>query len=684
MTSISEVTAEVQLYRSDIDGLRAMAVLMVVFFHAGLPHSGGGFLGVDVFFVISGYLITGIVYSKLQAGRFSFAEFYLRRVRRILPALFFVSALTVIMGWFISLPVDYKDLVSGALAALGSVANVYFWMGSGYFDTSSEYKPILHTWSLSVEEQFYLLMPAVMALAVVKFRRNLFSLWLVATAVMLIVTVYWSVRYPSAAFFLMPARSWEFLLGGLVALASSSGGLLGSVDLRDAKAFLGRLSALLGWSGLLLIVVSAALVPTTKFYGIIPVLLAALGAALYLGFAPSSARLTALLSNRCLVLIGLASYSIYLWHQPLLAFGRQYAGSHLALRPLHVGSILLLSFALGFATWRYVESPMRRASTGGVWLAGFLFVTAAPVVGLWIVAHTDGARMRFSPEVLEIQSPPRADPFNCRLSPEDVEAGRLCSFGDEKAKYRVAVIGDSHARRLVGALHLAFAEKGVAIDLFADSWCVPLIGVSARTNTRNSSCERFIRAALLRVKKDPDVRHVVLAAQWPAYVDGWRYGDPQQVSYQGLSGVAYAGDWRFFGKELERTIATIRSPSKRVTVFEAAPEFPVHVPMVLARRLAHRGSAELEEIESVSRITYRTRNESTMRAFATVPEGYAVFESMSQLLCGSEKSCLYLSDDGQPLYEDSNHLSLPGAGIVTERLVSRILEDVAVLPSEEL
>ena len=300
-------------YRREIDGLRALAVLPVILFHAGLEAFSGGFVGVDVFFVISGYLITGVIISDLEKERFSLIDFYERRARRILPALFLVMFVCLPFSWVLLLPHDLKDFSDSLLAVPLYISNFLFWSESGYFERAAEMKPLLHTWSLAVEEQFYLFFPLFFMLLWRWGKRWLLVMMGLLGSASLVYAQWASLAQPAAAFYLLAARSWELLLGGLAAF----------YILSDQHKKSGRLfSEMASMLGLVLVLFSifnfSKETPFPGVYALVPTL----GAILIILYAKSDTVLGKILSLKIFVSIGLVSYSAYLWHQPIFAFAR--------------------------------------------------------------------------------------------------------------------------------------------------------------------------------------------------------------------------------------------------------------------------------------------------------------------------------------------------------------------------
>jgi peptidoglycan/LPS O-acetylase OafA/YrhL len=336
------------IYRPEIDGLRAIAVVSVMLFHGGFSIASGGFAGVDIFFVISGYLITTIILSELDAENFSIIRFYERRARRILPALFFVLFFCLPFAWFWLLPQDIKNFSQSLVAVSLFASNILYWRTSGYFDTTAELKPLLHTWSLAVEEQYYTIFPVFLMLAW-RFAKQHISLLMTIIACISLAAAQWaSASYPDAAFYLLPTRGWELLIGAISAYHISNKKLF------YFNNFTREIGSLIG---LLLITYSILFytkqTPFPSIYALSPTI----GAALIIIFTNNSTIAGKILCNRILVGIGLISYSTYLWHQPLLSFARH---KNLNEPDQFVLVILIIaSMFLGYISWKYIESPFR-------------------------------------------------------------------------------------------------------------------------------------------------------------------------------------------------------------------------------------------------------------------------------------------------------------------------------------
>lgn len=339
-------------YRPEIDGLRAIAVIPVILFHAGFSSFEGGFVGVDVFFVISGYLITTIILSQMEEGSFSIVNFYERRARRLLPPLFLVMFVSLLFSWFWLLPADMKDFSQSLVAVSSYTSNILFWSESGYWDTAAELKPLLHTWSLAVEEQFYILFPLFL-MAMWRFRKRwIFGAFILITLLSLAAAQWGAYYKPSATFYLLPTRGWELSIGATIAFC-----FLYKKQMMQTVVSNKLINEVFGLFGLLLIGYAILnfdeKTPFPSLYTLIPTI----GSGLIILFTSPQTLVGNFLSAKLFVGIGLISYSAYLWHQPLLSFARHvniYEPSKFT-----YAILAFLSLPLAYFTWRFVENPFR-------------------------------------------------------------------------------------------------------------------------------------------------------------------------------------------------------------------------------------------------------------------------------------------------------------------------------------
>ncbi|MGR6429337.1 acyltransferase family protein [Rhizobium sp. PAMB 3174] len=430
-------------YNPDIDGLRAVAVLLVLLFHLGNKIFRGGFIGVDVFFVISGYLITQQLLGEMERGEFSFRRFFARRIRRLLPALAFVITVSAVAGIFFFLPSNIEPTLWSALLSLFGLSNFLFWMQSGYFDSDAIFKPLLHTWSLGVEMQFYLFWPLLMLLAV-RIRRA--GARYLAMGLFLILAIslsqVWLAVDPAGAFFLTPARIFEFGVGAALNWVGNAGTL-------SKRVSLGALVA--GLAGILICaILYRETMPFPGYYALFPC-----AAAAAVIMSAGSAASSVVLGNRVMALIGRASYSIYLVHWPLIVF-ENYLDAGLGTNWLFV-----ISLALGFASYRWIETPFRSASFGSLKGKAFGVGMAISTFGLVFCLLVGDAVWRWRyPSDLALAMDPRIA----------VQGGshtwsllkqRQTAFADD-ARVKVLIIGDSQAGDMINMLDRRYGE---AIDL---------------------------------------------------------------------------------------------------------------------------------------------------------------------------------------------------------------------------
>ena len=335
-------------YRQEIDGLRAIAIIPVILFHAGFEFFSGGFVGVDIFFVISGYLITTILISDIEKDKFSLITFYERRARRILPALFVVMLFSLIAAWLLFLPSDMKDFFQSLVAVSAFSSNILFWTESGYFDTATELKPLLHTWSLAVEEQFYLFFPLFLIFTWKFGKKNVVIILTFIAIVSLFLAEWGSQNKPSATFYLLPTRCWELLIGSLAAFYLSS---FNSYNFNNSVREIG------GFFGLGLITYSILVFDKNTPFPSIYALLPTIGTLLIILFATQKTLIGALIGNKFFVSIGLISYSAYLWHQPIFAFARYNSVDKLGAYTFFF--LIFITFILAYLSWKFIESPFR-------------------------------------------------------------------------------------------------------------------------------------------------------------------------------------------------------------------------------------------------------------------------------------------------------------------------------------
>ncbi len=490
-------------YRPEIDGLRAVAVVMALFFHAGVSAFSGGFVGADVFYVISGYLISGIVLREKAAGTFTFVGFYERRVRRIMPALLTMFTATALFA-LILLPADMVTYAKSLVSAVAFASNFYFWRSLGYFGIEPQYAPLLNTWSLAVEEQLYIVWPFVVVAVSARLSRRGMATFILAVAAAAVAFGLLVIdRIPYGGFFSPVIRSAEFLLGAFLAVD-----ILPRLKSR-------WINEALAAAGLLLILSNLPRVHATPFFPRIEVLTACIGTALFIYSAGARDSLvTRLMATRPMVLMGQASYSLYLWHWPILAFGTYYILDESVVH----GAKIALAFAaipVAFLSWRYVEQPFRgrksRFSRRAMFL-GAAGVSAALALYGGVVIALHGLPGRFDETARRIIADDVKVHNPCNgQSARSVAERKLCKFGDPGARASIIVSGDSFSDMYYEALDGLARRHGAAGYLFSAAACRsyvlrPLEPADSKCVARNAEIRKLIRA--MRPKA------VVLIQRW--------------------------------------------------------------------------------------------------------------------------------------------------------------------------
>ncbi|WP_366935307.1 acyltransferase family protein [Amaricoccus sp.] len=655
--------------------MRAVAVLPVILFHAGIPAFSGGWLGVDVFFVISGYLITGILLRDLERGEFSIARFYERRARRIVPALAFVLLACIPFGLAWMSPPQLAELARGTIAAALSVSNVLYWLELDYFGPAAEHLPLLHTWSLGVEEQFYLLFPLALAFL---WRRGsgLAVPFLLAGGLSLAAAAWAFATHPSAGFFLLPFRAWELLVGAGVAVAAT----------RAAAP-----SGFRAGAGLVAVVAAMAAVPLGLVSSLPAMALASAGVALVLRHGAPGLIASRLLAHPAPVGIGLVSYSAYLWHQPVLAFARIRFGDDL---PLWLMAMLGLSaILLAWPTWAFVEQPFRRHSPAGpgrpLAPAGPgrpLAVAAAALAGLAAIGvagvATDGLAMTQPPAVRAILATVSdVNPWRDRCKTGFNEANPIhprpgCLLAGDGP--RVAFWGDSHADALQGAMFPAAQAAGLPFYSVTRSACPPVPGLTRTGDAASPGCDAFNRGVEAYVTGDNyDV--AVVVARWSAGI-GWAPFDnldggvdPRPGDVLTPIGTAPPDDAARERAVVARMAGAVRDllgRGLRVVLVYPIPEAGWNVPEELARR---RAASDAPVTLSIPAEAYARRNAAIIAAFDAIADPHLWRVRPAEVFCDADVPgrCVQSLGD-QPLYFDESHLNNAGARLLVPAIMRAI------------
>lgn len=611
-------------YRRDIDGLRALAILPVLLYHAHVPGLSGGYVGVDIFFVISGYLITGIIAREIDAGQFSLVRFYERRARRILPALLVMLAAVLAAASWLYLPGDFAGVPRSALMALLFLANVWFFLNTGYFAGGADTMPLLHCWSLAVEEQFYIGFPLLLWLVGRFLPRR--RVMVIAGAALASLAWAWAKQADTDgfAFYLLPTRAWELFAGALLAVGAVPE--LRRWALREAAAL----------AGLGLIAFAVLTYDKTTVFPGLAALPPVLGAALLIHAAPGTLA-GRLLSNRVPVGIGLISYSLYLWHWPLIVF-TEYARD-MPLAGVWQWGVIAAAFALAWASWRFIEQPFRSSTRFDrrrifVWSGAGMGALAAVSAALLPLG---GWPARFPRAVVELAA--AKDDFSPKRTAclSDAIGGERpdCTIGAPGAAPVALLWGDSHGVELAWALGQEYGARGQALIQRTRGSCPPVLDFA---RAADPGCARFNADVIARIAGTPALNTVYLAGFWASseYRD-----DPAMAA------------------RIEATLAAIRAAGKRAVLIAPVPAQDFDVPRHLAR-LAARG--DLAGAGGAEEGKYRRE---TAWLAAALPRwqaaGVGVIDPARALIAAGQSRIV---NHGVPLYFDSHHLSVAGAKAV--------------------
>lgn len=667
------------LYRREIDGLRALAVLSVILFHAGFTEFRGGFVGVDIFFVISGYLITTLIVDEIDKDSFSLLNFYEKRIRRIIPALFFMMLCTLPCAWFWMQPQDLDRFSQSLVAVPLFISNVLFYRTSGYFDAVSEIKPLLHTWSLAIEEQYYILFPIFLILVGKLGRKSIFWLLQIAAVISLLLAQWAYITHPSFGFYLLPTRGFEILIGSLISLRVNR-----EKNLIVANQRVNQLASQFGLALVLYAIFAFdKKTPFPGFYTLVPTI----GAGLIIVFSNEKNLVGKVLGSRLFVGVGLISYSTYLWHQPLYAFARLRSVSEL---DISIRSLLVVvSLVLGYLSWKFIETPVRQKSFLSrkkifIWSA----VAAVFFIALGLCGH--------SAQGVPGRLPASAAPFLFAISDKNPRQAE-CHFGVEifpkpqdscvlgnANNLQGALLGDSHADAISYALEKRLQLKDVGFLSLTYSGCPPVQGVYRADANSNSKCYEYNEQTFKFLQENPQIRYIILSARWTLYLEKNRYHNEEggvEAGDDAYVDIVTNGD-RKINDELTRkylvkesyrkTVNDLVRAGKKVIVVYPIPEVGWDVPVLQLKKLMFNNSA-LEPV-TTSNATFKARNKSTISAFDSIHnDDNLVRIRPDKIFCDSfiRDRCI-TQIDSKVLYYDDDHLSNEGAKLIVEEVMKFI------------
>jgi peptidoglycan/LPS O-acetylase OafA/YrhL len=650
-------------YRPEIDGLRAIAVLSVVLYHAGFGFSGG-YVGVDVFFVISGYLITSLIWKDLETGRFSATNFWERRARRIVPALLVVTIATLAAAWFLLLPSDLKMLGQAAIAQVFIVANVYYWRDSGYFAGAAAEKPLLHTWSLSVEEQFYFFVPILLwvmfRFSALRTRKAVISVLSLGFVLSFAASVEGTTRLPSGTFYLLPTRAWELLIGSILAFLPLLPALSNRRGLREV----------LSWAGLALILIPVFLYNKQTVFPGLAALPPCLGAGLLIwANSPGQTTVSSLLASRPVVFIGLISYSLYLWHWPILALS-----AYIEVAPRSLAErlgLIAMSFLCALLSWKYVETPFRERKLGVS--RPVMFAYAGGGLGLVAVfgllcMTTEGFPRRFPAKALYFAAASSDIAPEHQLRMKHIQSGKLTAIGvqDSSQSPKVLLWGDSIAMSALPAIDTFLKENGVVGQAATHSNTPPVLDwyyPSAQGLNKDSLSYSEAVFEYIKRKKIPKV---IMIASWAKYVQG---ANGKKAMNDEI------GNSRLLPPSL--LVATVRRLVEiqcRPWVMLDVPVQPFNVPRVLAR--STMAGTDISAL-GMQQATWDLvpANDSKLVNDIKAAGGH-VLDPRPKFLDPNTRKFIFCLDDAA-LYRDTHHLTIKGANLTILPLLrdSTLLDD---------
>jgi peptidoglycan/LPS O-acetylase OafA/YrhL len=615
-------------YRPDIDGLRAVAVSAVVAFHAFPNVVPGGYVGVDVFFVISGYLITSLIVGGLANGTFSFIEFYIRRVKRIFPALILVLANCFMLGWLLLLPGEFVTLGKHILSGAAFVTNIVQRNEAGYFDSAAEYKPLLHLWSLGIEEQFYLACPFITAV-IWKYNRRFFFWGVLIVLASFAINIWWIFRAHSTdAFYLPFSRVWELALGSCLATMPPALG-------RFSKSCSPMLRNLVSWAGVGLIIVAVFMFDASTNFPGWRALLPTIGTVLIIWSGPAAWLNSVLLRHPAAVLIGLISYPIYLWHWPLLSFlSICDAGT-----PLLRVAAVVLSVVLSWMTYRFLEMPIRRAQPS-VWIP--LVAGAFCIAAIATAAYAAMLPPKFSsPQIAAVETAMKdwTGPFGKSF----LFKGQVF-YKEGEASKAVLFIGDSNMQQYHPRIHdfIVRNEDRLSAIYATYGGCIPVPGVVGR----NEPCHDFMQSAY-EFAKISDAHVVVIAAQWYGYFTN-------NLDFIGKESLASDEGRQKALAVLQSELESLNRLGKKVYLVSSIPVGPQFAPKSWIKRTI-RG-IKFQPTYEVERSSMSVEYEKIARDFARVAAatGATIIDPFSYF-CDS-RVCRLVDENGNPIYKDGYHL----------------------------
>ena len=673
-------------YRKDIDCLRGISVLAVILYHFKFDYFSGGYLGVDIFFVISGFLITSIILEEISLEKFSLINFYERRIRRLFPALIVVIITTSFLFEIVFLETEIKKLVVSIISTILFYANFYFQDIGSYFSPLNEQQPLLHTWSLSIEEQFYLIFPIFLVLFFKKI--NLAFILIILFALFSISlsqfggNLKFSYPYvenhlsffalPQFAFYFTLTRIWEILVGCLLALFLFN----------NKKNFENRYLVLLGY---LLIVLSILFFDRNTLHPSIITLIPITGTLLVLLYSSENfneSGVFVIFNNYILLKIGLISYSLYLWHQPIYQFFNQIY--FIDTNNLVKFFIIFLLLILSFFSFKFIEQPFRdkrKISQKNIFIFYILSTILIILFCLYSLYLRDFSK-KYSALVYDISNFSKYyenNNFNCSTSAENyISPNNACILGNEQ-KTELALIGDSHLDIISKELKKELTLLGVSAYQFSYGGCVPSLNLKVY-NDKRYICNKYFTEVLDKLKNEPDIKKIVLFSRWSFNLKGERFNNKE-------GGIEIGSGHYFIPinsdvlvekkirqeeilNNIEIFIKKIKNLDKDIYIVMPTPEMGWEVPNNLARILHYKNKIEKNTL-SISKKVFDERNSEIYKFFSNLKQKYNLNLIYPNDIFCEDLKC-FSHKNNIPLFFDDDHLSIEGAKLLSKKIINHI------------
>ena len=673
MTTLTDKPKSGRFYRPELDGLRCLAVMGVLIFHIEPRFLEGGFLGVDVFFVLSGFLITGLLQKSMTASTFSFKDFYIRRMRRLFPAMLAAVVFGLIVGAFILAPSHYEAAAKSGLYGTLSVVNIHFWLSSGYFDLSSGVKPFLHFWSLSVEEQFYLVWPVLLFLFMGKLKSSKLSILVIGliSGLTLLACFALQTRHFDAVFYLMPFRIWEFGAGALIAL-------LGFGANRNYNSKPVSLASLTTLVGVVLVIVSFIFSEHISNFTL-SLLIPVVGASLII-LSPLNWLSKYLLANKLFVFLGKISYSLYLFHWPVIVYFKYVLGNELS--PAQMLIVLAICLVLGALSYFFIENKFRHQWTDTIRMERLAVPAVLAPMALVIVTVSshiwaqNGWSWRLSEEArTAIETTQKSTP-NCEDREFKKASEPLCVFGKQRKAIDIAVMGDSHAVALAGGMVKRMKSQDITGVSFTKG------GTPSLINTQFFKTGEGQRGTLNQNFEDvfsTKPKYIILHARYSFY---WHTKAAENIAtsrpiYLGPNSGEYEqsiDETRVqFERGFKETLEAIKAKGITPIVVGPIPNPGINTKACLSRQNISAAEVGLDKCRGFTKEQSIERNQGAIEVLSRISrEQDVVFIDPTPLFCKKKEDvCRRVSND-KLLYRDDNHLSLVGARQLSKEVFKHI------------